>query len=388
MKAMIIALIVIASVIILLVAVVIAASGAYLPKRYYEAWNPGYFEQFNDARLQVIAHGLLSANSHNMQAWKVILDEADKNTFWLYVNTDRLTPQVDPYSRQITISQGTFLEYVIVASEKLGYAADIALFPQGEYDDNGSVDSIKSKPVAKVTLKPAMPAVNSLYGMMFLPDTVRVAYQPDKLPSDLVNNVSPISMRVIVFQDENDLQKLKKIAWEAANIEAGVERIGRETQDLFRPNEYEKNKHRYGFSLEGQGFTGANVAIVEALLTLFPSMNNQKSSNDSFISGTRTALDNTPAFIMIMSADNSRTIQVRTGMLYSNIQLACQSQGFYLQPMSQALEEYPEMKTVYDNIYAEYALPGETIQMLVRVGKPVQEVERSMRMSVSDLINK
>jgi len=388
MKAMIIALIVIASVIILLAAVVIAASGIYLPKKYYEAWNPGYFGQFKDARLQVIAHGLLAANSHNVQAWKVIPDEADKNTFWLYINTVRLTPQVDPYSRQLTISQGTFLEYVTVAAEKLGYAADIVLFPQGEYDDKGSIDSIKSKPIAKVTLKTSKPSISSLYDMMFLPDTVRVAYKPDKLPSDLVNKFSSNNMRVVVFQDQNDLDTLKKIAWEAASIEAGVERIGKETQDLFRPNEYAKNKYRYGFSLEGQGFSGANVAIVEALLTLFPSMNNQKSSNDSFLSGTRTALDNTPAFIMIISTDNSRTTQVMTGMLYSNIQLTCQSQGFYLQPMSQALEEYPEMKVLYDRIHAEYARPGETIQMLARVGKPVREVERSMRMSVSDLVDK
>jgi hypothetical protein len=117
-------------------------------------------------------------------------------------------------------------------------------------------------------------------------------------------------------------------------------------------------------------------------------MNNQKSSTDSFLSGTRTALDNTPAFIMIISADNSRTTQVRTGMLYSSIQLSCQSQGFYLQPMSQALEEYPEMTAVYDKIHAEYAGPGETIQMLARAGKPVRDVERSMRMSVNDLVSK
>lgn len=389
MKVMITTLIVIAAVMIVLAAVLVASSGIYLPKKYYDAWNPEYHKQFSDARLQVVAHGLLAANSHNMQAWKIVLDDSDKNGLWLYIDTDKLTPQVDPYSRQITISQGTFLEYVTVASEKLGYQADITLFPKGEFDDKGSIESIKSKPVAKVTLKPVTPAANPIYGMMFLPDTVRVAYQPDKLPADLVSQMESLSsVKMVVYQDDANLEKLKKMAWESANIEAGVDRIAKESAVLFRPNEYEKNKYRYGFSLEGQGFSGINITIFEALLTLIPSMNSPQASSDSFLSGTRTALDNTPAFIMMVSMDNSRTTQVRMGMLYSRFQLVCQSRGYYMQPMSQALEEYPEMKSIYEKIHAEYARPGETIQMLARIGKPIREVERSMRLGVNDLLAK
>jgi nitroreductase len=389
MKVMITTLIVIAAVIIVLAVTVVLSSGIYLPKKYYDAWNPEYHKHFSDARLQVIAHGLLAANSHNMQAWKIVLDDSDKNGFWLYINADKLTPQVDPYSRQITISQGTFLEYVTVASEKLGYQADITLFPKGEFDDKGSIESIKSKPVAKVTLEPVTAAANPIYSMMFLPDTVRVAYQPGKLPADLVSQMESLSsVKIVVYQDDANLEKLKEMAWESANIEAGVDRIARESAALFRPNEYEKNKYRYGFSLEGQGFSGINITIIEALLTLIPSMNTPQASNDSFLSGTRTALDNTPAFFMIVSMDNSRTTQVRMGMLYSHFQLVCQARGYYMQPMSQALEEYPEMKSIYEKIHAEYARPGETIQMLARVGKPIREVEHSMRLGVNDLLAK
>ena len=59
-----------------------------------------------------------------------------------------------------------------------------------------------------------------------------------------------------------------------------------------------------------------------------------------------------------------------------------------VQPLSQALEEYPEMKTLYDKIHKEYAAPGQTIQMLVRIGKPVQQVSPSMRRDVMELIVK
>jgi len=60
--------------------------------------------------------------------------------------------------------------------------------------------------------------------------------------------------------------------------------------------------------------------------------------------------------------------------------------GLAVQPLSQILEEYPEMASLYTQVHAEYAPNGETIQMLVRVGRPTQEVPRSMRRDAADLL--
>lgn len=368
---------------------VTALSGIYLPKKYYQTWSFRYHRQFSDMRLQVIAHGLLAANSHNMQAWKIVLDQGDENIFWLYINTDRLTPNVDPLSRQITISQGTFLEYVRIAAGNLACTADIELFPWGEFDGAGSTVSIAAKPVACVKLSKAGSADEPLYNMMFLSDTARIAYRSTGLPQALADRIKNVGEgRVKIFQDGEALLKLKSIVWEAALTESAVERVGMETQELFRPNEYAKNKHSFGFSLEGQGFTGISIPLVESALTLFPFINNRKLSTESFLKGTRVAIDNTPAFIMIVTEDSCRTTQVLAGMLYSRIQLMCQAEGYYLQPMSQALEEYPEMQAAYGKIHAEYARPGETIQMLARAGEPVREVSRCMRLGVNDVLDK
>jgi hypothetical protein len=97
----------IGSLFILLAAVILVfvlASGAYLPRKYADPWNKGYPYQFEDPRISLIAHGLLAANSHNMQAWKIQLDDKDKASFTLFLDAERLTPQVDIYSRQIVIS--------------------------------------------------------------------------------------------------------------------------------------------------------------------------------------------------------------------------------------------------------------------------------------------
>jgi hypothetical protein len=376
----------------LAIVVFVVASGAYLPRKYWEPWNKGYAYQFEDPRTEAVAHGLLAANSHNMQAWKIQLDEKDKDSFTLYADSDRLTPQVDIYSRQIVISQGTFLEYVRVAAGKLGYNAIITLFPQDEFDANGSVESIRNKPVASVTLKGAEVQNSPLYDAMFLPDTSRTAYlgtqpSPDQVKQLLSLNTDE-KMSLLILQDKKDLDNLGKIAMEAATVEASVPRIAKETAGLFRLNEYEKNKYRYGFSLEGQGFSEFSIFFVQSLISLFPGMNDEKATADTFLSSTKNSVDNTPAYVLMITKDNSRTSQVKTGMLYSRFQLTAQTMGFAVQPLSQALEEYPEMKTLYDKIHAQYAAPGQTIQMLARLGKPVQQVSPGMRRDVMELIVK
>lgn len=374
------------------VVILVITSGVYLPKKYLDPWNIAYPHQFKDSRIEVISHGLLAANSHNMQPWKILLAENDTSSFKLFVDTGRLTPQVDIYSRQIVISHGTFLEYVRIAADKLGYSPTITLFPEGEFDAAGTVESMKSKPLAVVILKGSAEKKNSLYDAIFSPDTSRVAYLNTQLSEEQVKQLQNLNtedkITVMVLQDKKDLDNLGKTAMEAATIEAKVPRISKETSDLFRPNEYEKNKYRYGFSLEGQGFSQFSIFFVQSLVSLFPGLNDEKATTDTFLSSTKNSIDNTPAYLLIMTRDNSRISQVKTGMLYSRIQLTAQTMGFAMQPLSQALEEYNEMKTLYEKIHKEYAVPGQTIQILARIGKPVQQVSPSMRRDVMELIVK
>jgi hypothetical protein len=125
---------------------------------------------------------------------------------------------------------------------------------------------------------------------------------------------------------------------------------------------------------------------LQGLVTVFPSLNSGKAASDMFIQSTRTSVDNTPAYTMIITNDNSRSSQVKSGMLYSRLILTAHRLGFVMQPLSQVLEEYPEMKEPYTSIHRDYASDGGTIQMLVRLGRPTKEVPQSMRRDVMDLI--
>jgi hypothetical protein len=365
-------------------------SGVFEKSKYLEPWDKKYADRFDDPRLKLAAAGLLAANGHNMQPWLIKLDETDPMIFYLYADGSRRTDEVDPYARQFMVTQGTFLAYVETAGEELGFRAGIALFPDGEYDEGNLVRSMAEKPVARITLTKTEPRHTPFYDAMFLPDTNRGPYKADKpsawqleafraLPMD-------IGLTLRMYQDAEDLKEIGGYALRGAEAEAGVERVMRETDGIFRANEYQKNRYRYGFSVEGQGMSGLTKHVMQGLLTVFPGLNSGKGSADNFMKFTRASINGTPAYVMILTAGNSRAEQVQSGMLYSRVVLAANANGLAVQPLSQALEEYPEMKAVYDGIHRDYAPNGETIQMLARIGTPEKAAPLSMRRDAADLL--
>ena len=365
-------------------------SGIFEKPKYLEPWQNTYAQKFDDPRIRLVAHGLLAANGHNMQPWKIQLDKNDPMVFYLYADSERLTNEVDPPSRQMMITQGAFLEYVKIAGDESGYQTAMELFPEGTYDEQKLSESMKNKPVARITLSKTNPQSDPLYDFLFLPDTNRAAYLPTKLTPEQINQLEAINsdpgLSIKIYQDAENVDKLSDYAMQGATIEAGVSRVMKESEIIFRANEYQKNEYRYGFSVEGQGTSGIMRHLVQGLVTLFPSLNSGKAASDMFIKSTQTSVDNTPAYALIIAKDNDRSSQVKSGILYSRLILTAHRLGLVMQPLSQVLEEYSEMKEPYSSIHKDYAAVGGTIHMLVRLGQPTKEVPQSMRRDVMDLI--
>lgn len=377
---------------IIMVSVLFTVSGGYMKQQYLKPWSKEYSEQFSDPRVRLSSVGLLAASNHNMQPWRLVLDKDDPMVFYLYADSSRVTGEVDPYARQMMISQGTFLEYVAVAGKQEGWHADIALFPDGEYDESRLLQDMDTKPVAKITLSDTQPDKSPLYPAIFLPDTNRAAYQPAGLTAEQKAALESLSqsdqISVRLFDDGDDLEKIGSYALQSASIEAGVSRIMDESNAIFRANERQKNKFRYGYSVEGQGTSGFMRHILQGMLTLFPSLNTGDSASKNFINSTRTSVENTPAYAMIITSGNSRREQVESGMLYSRLILSGHGLGLAMQPLSQVLEEYPEMELPYTEFKETYAPAGGTVQMLFRVGVPAKNAALTMRQDVRSLIRK
>jgi len=70
----------------------IVVDGTFLPKKYLKPWDESYSKQFDDPRIQVIAHGLLAPSAHNLQSWKTSLDKENPLEFKLFVDSERLLP--------------------------------------------------------------------------------------------------------------------------------------------------------------------------------------------------------------------------------------------------------------------------------------------------------
>ncbi|RJT88246.1 hypothetical protein D6T64_11420 [Cryobacterium melibiosiphilum] len=378
----------------ILLVTVLTVGGLFATPHYLEPWAADYAAQRDDPRVQLAAYGLLAPNSHNMQPWIIELDSTDADVFSLYVDAERLTPAVDPVSRQIVVSQGTFLQYLTVGAAHLGIGVAIELFPEGEYDEANLAVSMTERPVARLVLNSDEPgtgdALAADFDSLFLSDTNRSPYSDETLSADQVSAFSDTAgasvARLDLFTEAADVATLGAFGVQGTTIESGNADVASESAGLFRTNENEKNDSRYGFAVEGQGTSGFMKYLLQGLLTLLPSMNTADSAATRDVAMATAAAAATPAYALISTPGNSRTEQVEAGLLYGAVSLRARTLGLVVQPISQVLEEYESMAEPYAAIHSEYAPAGATLQMLVRVGTATTEYPVTMRRDVESLL--
>ncbi|MCP4384637.1 MAG: twin-arginine translocation pathway signal protein, partial [Hyphomicrobiales bacterium] len=74
------------------------------------------------------------------------------------------------------------------------------------------------------------------------------------------------------------------------------------------------------------------------------------------------------AYAVVRTAGNTREDQIEAGRRWLRLNLTTTGLGLALHPVSQALQEYPEMAVHYATAHDLLAQPGETVQMLGRLG--------------------
>jgi hypothetical protein len=370
---------------------VLLCEGATMSRKYLEPWGTTYHQTFSDPRTQILAHGILAANGHNLQNWKFLYDNHNPNGLDLYVETARLAVAVDPFHTQATISQGTLFEYLSLAANKLGYQLKADLFPDGEYVKNAPATVLDSKRVAHVELVPAPTRQDELYDLMFKPDTSRVAFAKGTLAPGQIRALSAVDLpqlRIEYIGDGEKYERLKHYILASAQVETSVSAVMQESQRLFRINEREKNTYRFGFSFEGSAMPRFKMNMLQGFLTAMPAMNNVEAARENFLEQTAMAVDHNAGFFLIFAENNTRLNQFNAGRLYSRMQLRAHTMNLAVQPLSQPIEEYPEMSEILQGIQQDFARANETILMLFRIGVPEREVPKSMRMDVESFIKR
>ncbi|MBL8537830.1 MAG: nitroreductase family protein [Hyphomonadaceae bacterium] len=344
------------------------------------AWrSPGAGE--SDPRRFALAHAILAPNPHNRQPW--LVDLVGDDELVLSVDLERLLPATDPYSRQIVLGCGAFLELFDLACRANNQRAEITLWPEGE-----PIPHLDARPVARIRLVAEQINKDALFDQILNRRTNREPYEPRPVddavfaeiarqtlspltpPTGETGDVSPppapAPLRIEWTASGDALDALRALAWNGFDREIRTPPAYQESVDLMRIGREEIARHRDGLVLDGPMIEFAKAVGLLNHETLADLEN--RVTRDG-IEAFRPLAMEAPAFAWLTSRDNTRFTQVMSGRAYARFNLAATGAGLAMHPWSQTLQEYPEMADLFSQ--AERltgAREGETVQMLVRAG--------------------
>ena len=344
----------------------IAACSSDYPPEALAAWQPPAPGQ--DLRHWILSYAILAPHPHNLQSWLVDLKHANEIT--LYCDTNRLLPDTDPLSRQIVLGQGTFIELLYLAAKQVGLRADIALFPEGMFD----AKTVYRRPTARIRLaSDTSVAKDALFAQILKRRTNREMYETKDISDASMKSIMasasglPVQIGFSTNTAADVLSQHRAIAKEAWRIELTTPRTMLESLKLMRVGPAEIKQNPDGISINSP-FVRAVVA-----LGLFDRSKAPESDNASIASQIKdfnAKIDATPNFFYLITQGNDRVAQINAGRAYVRAQLAATAEGLSMQPISQALQEYPEQAKTYAAIHQLLNAPpaSHTVQMWTRIG--------------------
>jgi hypothetical protein len=253
-------------------------------------------------------------------------------------------------NRQLTIGLGCFLELMVIAAAETGHRVDLTLFPEG----------------------PDGPVADARFGAGAAPDPLfahvldrRSCKEPFGERAVSPADAAALSAHARIVTDADLVNKLKTLTWEAWQIEATTYRTMKESVDLMRFGRREIEANPDGIDLGGPMLEALMlVGIVSRKAQLDPQSTGFRQGMDIY----RGMLAATPAYACLTSPANTPPDWIAAGRAWLRLNLAATGLGLSLHPVSQCLQEYPEMAGPYARVHGMLAGPGETVQMLGRLG--------------------
>lgn len=324
--------------------------------------------------MRALSYALLAPNPHNLQPWIVDLRQADQLS--LQYDTARALPMTDPFGRQLLIGCGCFLELLELAVKEQGINVDTRLFPQGIPAN----DKLDGKPLAVLRRAAGTAVADPLFAQVLrrrstkTPDdmTREVPAQAQATLAQAVaqtqgaNAASGLKLSVAGPDAKDMLDGLRDLICQAWLVEATTARTHKESVDLMRIGSAEVIANPDGISLGAPMFDRMKAAgQISREAMLDPNSPGNRMGQQRY-AGMMKA---TPAMLWLASADNSRRAQLDSGRAYLRAALAATGLGLSLHPVSQALQEFPEMASQREQAHRllQVAEPGR-VQMLCRLG--------------------
>lgn len=321
-------------------------------------------ESFGDPRLDALSYAILAPNPHNRQPWQFDLVGDDRID--VYVDLERRLPHTDPFDRQITIGFGCMMELLRMAAAEKGYVVEIAPFPDGEPQPR-----LNGNRMAQVRfLSGSTPDKDPLFAEVLQRRSTKDPFDPAQPVSDEVLN-SVIaggegSLDIGGTVDAAQRDRIIDLAWQGFMIEYATDITRRESIDLMRIGNRAVVENPDGIDMGGlpMGLMKMTGIITREGLDTPGSMAYKEG-----VKMYQPIIHSAQGFVWVKSASDTREDQLQAGRAWVRMNLAAQQSGLCVHPLSQILQEFPEMAEPYEAIRQELAVgPNGAVQMLGRVG--------------------
>ncbi|MBL7492298.1 hypothetical protein I6A60_25100 [Frankia sp. AgB1.9] len=317
-----------------------------------------------------IEYGIRAPNPHDTQAWRCQVISPTEMLF--SVDPSRLLPVTDPPARQIHIGCGCFIEILSAGMTQHGYRTEVEYLPQGPYP----LEEIGRKPVARIVLRsdrnmqpdpladqiPTRQTNRRTYtgAMLTEQEIVQVRGQLPDGPAELM-----------AFHQPDTVQPLLDIFYRAMEIEATTPRTSEETRIWFRYSEGQRQTKRDGLSAPQLGIDGLQRVLLERYLRDGdPKRWFSDRSVKGLMKSVHKGVHSARGVLLLKTATNEQIDWLKTGRAYARVQLTLTQLGLVCQPLSQVLQEFPEMKDLQKRFNELVGVDEPAkVQMAVRVGR-------------------
>lgn len=352
--------------------VILAAGGGagYLvgrsPEQALRPWQEAG-SLYTEPRRKALSYAILAPNPHNRQPWLVDLSRPDRVA--LYADPVRRLPHTDPFDRQITIGLGCFLELLRLAAAEDGFRVDLELFPEGALE-SADVAALDARPVAVASFAAdAAIAPDPLFAQVLTRRSLKEPYDLARpVPGAALARLEAAASQGTAVGSSNEtamVERLRGLTREALIVEIETPRTFKESVDLFRIGKAEIEANPDGIDFSGPLFEALHLAgLFTREAALDPTSSAYAQGLDAVLQNADTAM----AHVWQVTPGNTRAEQIAAGRDWLRINLAATAAGLATQPLSQALQEYPEMQPHRDAIHAMLAPAGGRVQMLARLG--------------------
>lgn len=301
---------------------------------------------YADPRRRALSYAILAPNPHNRQPWMVDLSSPERVAIWR--DPARNLPETDPFDRQLTIGMGCFLEQLSIAASQTGHSVEFELFPEGD-----------AGPVAVASFAEGA-APDPLFAQIPRRRSCKEPFSDRPVTPD-----AALTALADVHTDPALVARLRDLTWDALRIETTTYRTMKESTDLFRLGKAEIEASPDGIDFSGPFF---ETLILAGLLTREGSLDTGSLEFAEAQKILRATMMATPAYAAVRTPGNARLNQIKAGRRWVRLNLTATGLGLSLHPVSQALQEYPEVAAHYAAAHEMLAQPGETVQMLGRLG--------------------